>query len=225
LIEEVGPGSQNLFSVFFSMHFALADTRGGFGSVAEVWQVFASQFAQVIGVAGNHDNVRQVSRGHGALLDGNWVTMGALCVGGTGLIMGHSSKPGRRADADQLDRIEAVAEARPDILILHEGPPGGAGQPGQTLIEENLFLLDPFPCVTGEPMDAVIIETEALRMPESNRALLADRLLESLTQVSVAQREEWINESAERYEAYQQGKLQAVDGPGSIAVLREMFAK
>ena len=62
--------------------------------------------------------------------------MGRLCVGGTGLIMGHSSKPGHRADADQLDRIEVVAEARPDILILHEGPPGGAGQPGQPLIEE-----------------------------------------------------------------------------------------
>ncbi len=76
------------------MHFALADTRGGFGCVAEVWQVFASQFAQVIGVAGNDDNVRQVSRGQGALLDGDWVTMGPLCVGGTGLIMGHSSKPG-----------------------------------------------------------------------------------------------------------------------------------
>ena len=79
--------------------------------------MFATQFAQVIGVAGNHDDVRQVSRGQGALLDGDWVTMGPLCVGGTGLIMGHSSKPGRRADAEQLDRIEAVAEARPDILI------------------------------------------------------------------------------------------------------------
>ena len=74
-------------------------------------------------------------------------------------------------------------------------------------------------------MDAVIIETEALRMPESNRALLADRLLESLSRVSVVQRGEWISESSERYEAYQQGKLQAVDGPGAIAVLREKFAK
>ena len=74
-------------------------------------------------------------------------------------------------------------------------------------------------------MDAVIIETEALRMPESNRALLADRLLESLSRVSVEQRGVWISEATERYEAYQQGKLQAVDGPGAIAVLREMFAK
>ena len=57
------------------------------------------------------------------------------------------------------------------------------------------------------------------------RALLADRLLESLSRVSVAQHGEWISESAERYEAYQQGKLQAVDGPEAIAVLREMFAK
>ncbi len=52
--------------------FALAETGGGFGCVAEVWQVFASRFAQVIGVAGNQDNVRQVSRGQGALLDRNY---------------------------------------------------------------------------------------------------------------------------------------------------------
>jgi hypothetical protein len=130
------PSPARMAAVLAGDFFAVVDTRGGFGCVAEVWQVFASQFAQVIGVAGNHDDVCQVSRGQGALLDGDWVTMGNLCIGGTGLIMGHSSKPGRRADADQLDRIESVAEARPDVLILHEGPPGGAGQPGQPLIEE-----------------------------------------------------------------------------------------
>lgn len=38
--------------------FASADTLGGFGFGVEVWQVFASQYAEVIGVAGNHDNAK-----------------------------------------------------------------------------------------------------------------------------------------------------------------------
>ena len=104
------PSPSRLAAVLAGDFFALADIRGGFGCVAEVWQVFATQFAQVIGVAGNHDDVRQVSRGQGALLDGDWVTMGPLCVGGIGLMVGHSIKPGRRADAVPLDRIDAVVE-------------------------------------------------------------------------------------------------------------------
>lgn len=59
------PSPARMAALLAGDYFALAETRGGFGCVAEVWQVFASQFAQVIGVAGNHDDVRQVSRGQG----------------------------------------------------------------------------------------------------------------------------------------------------------------
>jgi hypothetical protein len=52
------PSPARMAAVMAGDFFALADTRGGFGCVAEVWQVFASQFAQVIGVAGNHDNAK-----------------------------------------------------------------------------------------------------------------------------------------------------------------------
>jgi hypothetical protein len=65
------PSPARMAAVLAGDFSALAETRGGFGCVAEAWQVFASRFAQVIGVAGNHDNVRQVSRGQGTLLDGN----------------------------------------------------------------------------------------------------------------------------------------------------------
>ena len=88
-----------------------------------------------------------------------------------------------------------------------------------------MFLWDRLPSVTGELMDAVIIESEALRLPESNRALLADLLLESLSRVSVVQRGEWTSESTDRYEAYQQGKLQSVDGPEALAAMRKLFSK
>ena len=39
-----------------------ANERGGFGSVASVWEAFAGPFAWVIGVAGNHDDVNDVRR-------------------------------------------------------------------------------------------------------------------------------------------------------------------
>lgn len=37
-----------------------ANKRGGYGDVADVWSAFASRFAWVAGVAGNHDDVSSV---------------------------------------------------------------------------------------------------------------------------------------------------------------------
>ena len=45
------PSPARMAALLAGDFFALANTRGGFGCVAEVWQVFASQFAQVIGAA------------------------------------------------------------------------------------------------------------------------------------------------------------------------------
>lgn len=45
------PSPARMAALLAGDFFALADTRGGFGCVAEVWQVFASQFAQLIGAA------------------------------------------------------------------------------------------------------------------------------------------------------------------------------
>ena len=115
--------------------FALPDRRGGFGCVAEVWQAFADNFAHVIGVAGNHDNISRIRHArHVHLLDSSDTTLGGLRIGGVGLIMGNARKPGRREDQDQYQRLEAMAGSRPDILLLHEGPPGGPGQPGLPVI-------------------------------------------------------------------------------------------
>ena len=74
-------------------------------------------------------------------------------------------------------------------------------------------------------MDAAIIEKEALQLPETERALLADRLIESITQTSPSIRAAWVKEADERIQAYGSGKIQSVDGPQAVADLRSRFSK
>jgi Icc-related predicted phosphoesterase len=112
-----------------------ANKRGGHGDVGEVWAAFAERFAWVAGVAGNHDDVSSVSSGEGVhLLDGEEVEIGGIRIAGVGLIAGDPSRRGRRDEEEQLARIELVAERRPDVLVLHEGPSGNEEQSGNDRI-------------------------------------------------------------------------------------------
>ena len=74
-------------------------------------------------------------------------------------------------------------------------------------------------------MDAIIIEKEALQLPEAERALLADKLLESISRISSETRESWIKESQSRMQAFLEGKVDAVEGPKAIADLQARFKK
>ena len=74
-------------------------------------------------------------------------------------------------------------------------------------------------------MDPAIIEKEALLLPEAQRALLADRLIESISPVPPELREAWVREVEERMEAYRIGKISTVDGPQALRDLRSRFAK
>jgi Icc-related predicted phosphoesterase len=109
-----------------------ANKRGGFGDVTEVWSAFADRFAWVAGVAGNHDDVSSVARGEGVhVLDTEDAIVAGLRVAGVGLITGDPSRRGRREEEEQISRIELVAEKKPDVLLLHEGPQGDhEEQPG-----------------------------------------------------------------------------------------------
>jgi Icc-related predicted phosphoesterase len=112
-----------------------ANKRGGHGDVGEVWSAFAERFAWVAGVAGNHDDVSSVVRSEGVhLLDTEEVEVDGVRVAGVGLVIGDPSRRGRREEDEQLARIELVAERRPDLLILHEGPHGDEQQPGHQAI-------------------------------------------------------------------------------------------
>ncbi len=74
-------------------------------------------------------------------------------------------------------------------------------------------------------MDAAIIEKEALRLSESQRALLADRLLQSLSKIPLELQTAWIQEVDSRMEAFREGKISAVDGQQAIAELRALFPR
>ena len=73
-------------------------------------------------------------------------------------------------------------------------------------------------------MDAAIIEKEAMQLTEAERALLADRLLSSLSRTSQEIREVWIRESDERLAAFRRGDIEAIDGPSAIAELKKRFS-
>ena len=74
-------------------------------------------------------------------------------------------------------------------------------------------------------MEAALIEKEALQLPDSERAVLVDRLLESLSRRPVALDAAWIREADSRMKAFQEGKIVAVSGPEAMADLRRKFSK
>lgn len=130
-----------------------ADKRGGHGDVAEVWRAFAERFAWVAGVAGNHDDVSGLTSGGNLhLLDGDVAEPGGLRVGGVGLIAGNPEKRGRRAEDDQLERLELVAMSEVDILLCHEGPGGEIGDPRRPSERDQL----------GHPGIRAIVEEHAV---------------------------------------------------------------
>ncbi|MEO8614757.1 MAG: addiction module protein [Luteolibacter sp.] len=69
-------------------------------------------------------------------------------------------------------------------------------------------------------MEAVVIEKEALRLPENERARLADRLLESLSRRPAELEAAWLLEADSRMTAFREGLIEAVAGPEAMAKLR-----
>lgn len=69
-------------------------------------------------------------------------------------------------------------------------------------------------------MEPAILEHEALNLPEAQRAVLIERLIQSLTEPGDDRSEVWLQESISRYEAYKDGLLEAVDGEAFTAKLR-----
>ena len=72
--------------------------------------------------------------------------------------------------------------------------------------------------------DAAVIEKEAMQLSEAQRAVLAERLLESISPTPKPIQEAWIREANDRMRAYRSGEISAVDGPEAIAKLRDRFA-
>ena len=74
-------------------------------------------------------------------------------------------------------------------------------------------------------MEAAIIEKEALQLSDCQRAVLADRLLESLSRRTGELEEAWICEAENRMAAFREGRIEAVSGLRAMAELRACFPR
>ena len=74
-------------------------------------------------------------------------------------------------------------------------------------------------------MEAAIIEKEALQLSDCERAVLADRLLESLSRRPAGLDSAWLREADDRMMAFRSGKIEAVSGPKALAELRREFRR
>ena len=128
-----------------------ASVRGASGDVRSVWLAFAERFRWVAGVAGNHDTFgsprereRLCQRPGVHLLDGASCSPDGLRIGGVSGIIGRVGKPGRREEEDYLDVLGEVLRARPEVLVLHQGPDApGSDRQGSPGIRAALELEEP----------------------------------------------------------------------------------
>lgn len=147
---------------------ARARKRGATGDVVGVWLAFARSFRWVAGVAGNHDlfpsgtGLRLLRRYETVRrLDGERWEIDGLTVGGVSGIIGKPGKPNRHSPERFVELLTQVLRADPDVVVLHQGPPGAArGQLGDARIAEAIARRPPPLVVCGhchwaEPLASV----------------------------------------------------------------------
>jgi hypothetical protein len=138
-----------------------ADARGVGGPVDAVWWAFAAAGCPfVLGVAGNHDVVTPADLadlGPGVvLLDGACVDRGGIRFGGVASVIGTSMRPGRRDEQTQLAHVDRALRPKPDVLLLHQGPPGRRpDQPGHPALAARIAARPPALVVCGHVRWAV----------------------------------------------------------------------
>ena len=73
-------------------------------------------------------------------------------------------------------------------------------------------------------MDIAQIESQALKLSESDRAVLVDHLQASLSSKKVSYLDEHIAEAKDRLSAYRAGKTRSFDGASFVASLRNSLS-
>jgi len=74
-------------------------------------------------------------------------------------------------------------------------------------------------------MDPAIIENEAMQLTEAQRALLADRLIESISRTPPELKKAWIREADARMNAFREGKISAINGPQAMEEIRSRYKR
>lgn len=70
-------------------------------------------------------------------------------------------------------------------------------------------------------MDAATIEHEALGLTAAERALLADRLLQTLDIEDATRMERWGQEAESLLQSFEKGEIAETDGPAAVALIRK----
>lgn len=74
-------------------------------------------------------------------------------------------------------------------------------------------------------MDSAIIQKEALLLPHIERAILAEKLLNSHEMTSDEIKDSWLQEAENRMTAHRNGGIGVADGAEAISDLKEQFAR
>ena len=74
-------------------------------------------------------------------------------------------------------------------------------------------------------MNLQMLEKEALQLPENLRAMLAERLIESVSPLSMEIKKSWIQETKERMGAFERGEIESVDGVTAMTSLRQKLVQ
>jgi len=182
------PGVRRLGVIVAGDLFGDPARRSGSGDVAPVWRALSGQAAWLVGVGGNHDHFgsdpdnflvdrtifNEVGIGH--LLDGDVVERSGLRIGGVSGIAGRVDRYLRRSLDEQIAMIHAVANAQPDVLVLHEGPAGHAAElEGNAAIQHALQSHRVPLVVCGHrnwPVATTGLSERTMVMNTDNRALL-----------------------------------------------------
>lgn len=128
------------------------EKRGGYGDVRPVIDAFADFFSGVLCIPGNHDiyeerpsrsPVCRSWRQGPTLTDCGSVEWQGLRVGLAGGYVGNPKRPFRYENAEQESRLVAAISDRPQILLVHQGPPGsGRSRNGADVVESVLSIVD-----------------------------------------------------------------------------------
>ena len=70
-------------------------------------------------------------------------------------------------------------------------------------------------------MESVLIEKEAMKLPLFERALLVDRLLQTLDAEKDSSIKAWTEATEKRLDKFRAGKIEALDGQAVIESLRK----
>jgi len=114
--------------------------RGGSGDVTSVWNAFATNFDNVIGVHGNHDMVNENELlSNVTILDGNVIRYKDIKIGGVSGIIGKVTRNQRKSHEQFEHELSNIISKKCDIVVLHAGPDDPENnQRGEPMVRHQL---------------------------------------------------------------------------------------